>query len=46
MVREDVGAKGFTRSALPAAGSTTLAIVFAAAAALNTALLHAGPGEI
>jgi hypothetical protein len=32
--------------ALVAAGATTLAIVFAVIAALNTALLHAGPGEI
>src|SRR4051812_44006000 len=33
-------------AALAAAGSTTLAIVFAAAVALNTALLHSGQGEI
>jgi hypothetical protein len=32
--------------ALAAAGATTLAIVFAAVTAINTALLHAGPGEI
>jgi hypothetical protein len=32
--------------ALAAAGAATVAIVFAAVTALNTLLLHAGPGEI
>jgi hypothetical protein len=32
--------------ALAAAGATTIAIVFAAVTALNTLLLHAGPGDL